>query len=158
MDGVQLPQGYTEPLQEDSLLFTRNFLYSLDQYRKDERLRWPWGNPVVFSLCINLVIFKYKLMSQFKLTQLWPLIGNCFKVSSQSYLSGLSKTCFLRTDQFCVTTSSSFWTLLKMYTWGQKDSFGTKFKKILSKIFFEKCSAERVLLSCCIRYCPYSMQ
>ena len=100
VDGVQLPQGYTEPLKEDSLLFTRNFLYSLDQYRKDERLRWPWSNPVVFNLCINLVIFKYKLMSQFKLTQLWPLTGNCFKVSSQSYLSGLSRICFLRTDQF----------------------------------------------------------
>ena len=39
LDGVQLPQGYAEPLQGDSLLFTRNSWYSLDQYRKDERLR-----------------------------------------------------------------------------------------------------------------------
>ena len=37
--GVQLPQGYAEPLRGDSLLFTRNSWYSLDQYRKDERLR-----------------------------------------------------------------------------------------------------------------------
>ena len=39
VDGVQLPQGYTEPLREHSLLFTRNSWHSLDQYRKDERLR-----------------------------------------------------------------------------------------------------------------------
>ena len=39
VDGMQLPQGYTEPLREDSLLFTRNSWYSLGQCRKDERLR-----------------------------------------------------------------------------------------------------------------------
>ena len=94
-----------EPLQGDSLLFTRNSWYSLDQYRKDERLRWPWSHPVVLNLCINLVITKYKLKSQYvKLTQLWPLTVNCFKVSSQSYLAGLSKICFLCTyvDQMII--------------------------------------------------------
>ena len=39
VDGVQWPQGYTEPLCGDSLLFTRNSWYSLNQSRKDERLR-----------------------------------------------------------------------------------------------------------------------
>ena len=98
VDGVQLPQGYTEPVRGDSLLFTRNVCYSLDQYQKDGRLRWPWSHPVVLNLCINLFITKYKLKSQYvKLTQLWPLTVNCFKVSSQSYLAGLSKICFLCT-------------------------------------------------------------
>ena len=86
-----------EPLRGDSLLFTRNSWYSLDQYGKDERLRWPSSYLVVLSLCINLVITKYKLKSQFKQTQLWPLTMNCFKVSSQSYLAGLSKIYFLCT-------------------------------------------------------------
>ena len=94
---VQLPQGYTEPLWGDSLLFNRNSWYSLNQSQKDERLRWPWSHPVVLNLCINLVITKYKLKSQFKLTQLWPLTVNCFKVSSQFYLADLSKICFLCT-------------------------------------------------------------
>ena len=39
VDGMQLPQGYAEPLREDSLLSTRTSWYSLDQYRKDESLR-----------------------------------------------------------------------------------------------------------------------
>ena len=47
---------------------------------------------------------KYKLYSQFKLTELWPLTVNCFKMSSQSYLAGLSKICFLCTyvDQMII--------------------------------------------------------
>ena len=53
---------------------------------------------MVLNLCINLVSTKYKLKSsQFKLTQSWPIIMNCFKVSPQSYLEGLSKICFLCT-------------------------------------------------------------
>ena len=91
MDGVQLPQGYIEPVRGDSLLFTRNSWYSLDEHQKNERLRWPWSHPVVLNLYINLVFTKYRLKSQFKLTQLSPLTVNCFKVSSQSYLTGLSK-------------------------------------------------------------------
>ena len=93
-----------EPLQGDSLLFTRNSWYSLDQYRKDERLRWPWSHSVVLNLCMNLVITKNKFESQFKLTHLWPLTVNCLKVSSQSYLAGLSKICFLCTyvDQMII--------------------------------------------------------
>ena len=105
VDGVQLPQGYTEPLWGDSLLFTRNSWYSSNQSRKDERLRWPWSHPVVLNLCINLVIVKYKLKSQYvKLTQLWPLTVNCLKVSSQCYLADLSKICFLCTylDQMII--------------------------------------------------------
>ena len=44
------------------------------------------------NLCINLVITKYKLQWQYvKLAQLWPLTVNCFKMSSQPYLAGLSK-------------------------------------------------------------------
>ena len=74
VDWVQLLQGYTKTLQGDSLLFTRNSCYSLDQSRKDEKLRWPWSDPAVLNLCINLVITKYRLKSQYvKLTQLWPL-------------------------------------------------------------------------------------
>ena len=94
----------TQPLRGDSLLFTRNSWYSLDQYRKDESLRWPWSQPVLLNLCINLVITIYKLKSQFKLTQLWPLTTNCVKVSSQSYLAGLWKMGFLCTyvDQMII--------------------------------------------------------
>ena len=39
VDGIQLPQGYTEPLYGASLVFTRNSWYSLVQSQKDERLR-----------------------------------------------------------------------------------------------------------------------
>ena len=47
---------------------------------------------MVLNLCINLVITKKKLRSQYiKLTQLWPITVNCFKVSSQFHLAGLSK-------------------------------------------------------------------
>ena len=105
VDGVQLPQGYTKPLWGDSLLFTKNSWCSLNQSRKDEMLRWPWSHPVVLDLCITVVITKYKLKSQYvKLTLLWPLTVNCFKVSSKSYLAGLSKICFLCTyvDQMCI--------------------------------------------------------
>ena len=42
------------------------------------------------SSCINLVISKYELKSQYvKLTQLLSLTVNCVKVSSQPYLAGL---------------------------------------------------------------------
>ena len=104
-NGVQLPEGYTEPLWGDSLLFIRNSWDSIDQAWKDERLRWPWSHPLVLNLCLNLVITNYKLKSQYvKLTQLWPLTVNYFKVSSQSYLAGLSKICFLCTyvDQMII--------------------------------------------------------
>ena len=73
----------------DSLLFTTNSWYSLNQSQKDERLKWPWNHPVVLNLIINLVITKYKLKSQYvKLTQLWPLTVDCFKQSEFSVLSG----------------------------------------------------------------------
>ena len=82
-------------------------VYFLPEIRKDERQRWPWSHPVVLNLCINLVITKYELKWQFKLTQLWPLTVNCFSVcelSSQSYLASLSKVCFLCTyvDQMII--------------------------------------------------------
>ena len=142
---------------------------------------------------------------------------NFFKVSSQSYLAGLWKICFLCTyaDQmiihywlvFCFRFSFTIFLLmflplfskvvtniLKIYelpkickilkklftiiiyqvnsmsklhlaselywkcTLGAKDSFGTKLRKILGRIFFLKCSAKRVLPFCCIRCCPYSLQ
>ena len=112
-----------EPLWGDSLLFTRNSWYSLNQCRKDEKLRGPWSHPVVSNLCINLVITKFKLKSQYvKLTQLWPFTVNCFRVSSQSYLAGLSKICFLCTyvDQmiiqlrlvFCLKFSFTIFSLM----------------------------------------------
>ena len=118
---VQLPQCYTEPLRGDSLLV---LWYSLDQYQKDERLRWPWSHPLVLNLSINLVISKYKLKSQFKLTQLWPFILNCFKVSSQSYLAGLSKICFL------CTCHNFIWLVnfIENVYLGAKDFFGIKWK------------------------------
>ena len=83
--GVQMPQGYTEPLWEDSLLITRNSWYSLNQSRKDERLRWPWSHPVVLNLCINLVITKYKLKSQYvKLTD-WTVSRWVLSLIWQAY-------------------------------------------------------------------------
>ena len=97
VDGVQVPHGYAEPLWGDSSLFKRNSWYSLDQSRKDERLRWPWSQPVVFNLCINLVITNYKL----KLQTDSIIALNCELCQSEfSVLSGrliikLSKTCFL---------------------------------------------------------------
>ena len=121
VEGVQLPQCYTEPLRGDSLLV---LWYSLDQYQKDERLRWPWSHPLVLNLSINIVISKYKLKSQFKLTQLWPFILNCFKVSSQSYLAGLSKICFL------CTCHNFIWLVnfIENVYLGAKDFFGIKWK------------------------------
>ena len=78
VDGMQLPQGYTDPLWRGTLLFSRNSCDSLYQSRNDERVRWTWSHPVVLNLCINLDITKYKLKSQYvKLTQLWPLTVNC---------------------------------------------------------------------------------
>ena len=78
VDGMQLPQDYREPLWGGSLLFSRNSCDSLNQSRNDERVRWTWSHPVVLNLCINLVMTKYKLKSQYvKLTQLWPLTENC---------------------------------------------------------------------------------
>ena len=77
VDGMQLPQGYTELLWGVSLLFTRNSWYSLNQNLKNERLRWPGSHLVVLNLCINLVVTKYKLKSIYvKLTQFWPLTVN----------------------------------------------------------------------------------
>ena len=118
---VQLPQCCTEPLRGGSLLV---LWYSLDQYQKDERLRWPWSHPLVLNLSINIVISKYKLKSQFKLTQLWPFILNCFKVSSQSYLAGLSKICFL------CTCHNFIWLVnfIENVYLGAKDFFGIKWK------------------------------
>ena len=57
-----------------------------------EATQWFWTRgPPDFSLCISLVIIKYKLNTQYvKLTQLWPLAKSCIKVSSHSYLAGLS--------------------------------------------------------------------
>ena len=76
----------------------------LDQYRKDGKLRWPWSHPVVLNFCINLVITKHKLKSQYvKMTQLWHLTVNCFKVSSQPYLAGLS---------FCLKSSFTIFLLM----------------------------------------------
>ena len=92
VEGVQLPQGLKATTRRQWL------------YRKDERLGWPRSHPVVLNLCINLVITKYKLKSQLKLTHSWPLSVNCFKVSSQSYLAGWSKIYFLCTyvDQMII--------------------------------------------------------
>ena len=49
---IKLPQGYTEPLLADSLLFTRNSWYSLNQSQKDERLRRLWSHPVIWT-CVS---------------------------------------------------------------------------------------------------------
>ena len=71
--------------------FYQKFLVLISSVSEGWKAEMTWSHPVVLNLCINLVITKYKLKSQFKLTQLWPLTVNCFKVSSQSYLAGLSK-------------------------------------------------------------------
>ena len=72
----------------------RNYWYSLDQSWKDERLRWPWSNPVVLNFHISLVITKYKIKvticQTYSYMNIWPLAMNCFKMTSQSYLAGLS--------------------------------------------------------------------
>ena len=72
----------------------RNSWYSLDQSWKDERLRWPWSHPVVLNFCISLVITKYKIKVTICQTDsymnIWPLAVNYFKMTSQSYLAGLS--------------------------------------------------------------------
>ena len=60
VNGMHLPQGYTEPLWGDSLLFTRHSWYSLNLSRVDERLRRPWSHPVVLNLYIYLLVTKYK--------------------------------------------------------------------------------------------------
>ena len=60
VNGMHLPQGFTEPLWGDSLLFTRHSWYSLNLSRMDERLRRPWSHPVVLNLYIYLLITKYK--------------------------------------------------------------------------------------------------
>ena len=99
-------------LRGDSLLFTRNSWYSLDQPQKDERMKF-------------IFITKYKLKLQYvKLTQLWPLTVNCFKVSSQSYLAGLSKICFL------CTCHNFIWLVnfIENVYLGAKDFFGIKWK------------------------------
>ena len=49
---IKLPQDYTEPLLADSLLFTRNFWYSLNQSQKDESLRRLWSHPVIWT-CVS---------------------------------------------------------------------------------------------------------
>ena len=68
-------------------------------------------NPVVLNLYINLIITKYKSKSQHvKLAQVWTLTVNCSKVSSQSYVAGLSKICFLCTcvDQMIYSIFTNF--------------------------------------------------
>ena len=88
-DGVQLPQGYAEPLRGDSLLFTRNFWYSLDQYRKNERLR-----------CVSTYLIPIRTDSMMTL--------NCELF--QSEFSVLSKICYLCSyvDQMIIQQRSIF--------------------------------------------------
>ena len=79
-----------------------------------------------FELVNQPTFTKYKLKSQLKLTQLWPLIVDCFRVSSQSYLAGLPKICFFCTyvDQmiiqqrlfFCFKLNFNFFFLLMFLT------------------------------------------
>ena len=92
----------TKPLQGDSLLFTTKFpeipgahLINLGRMKgwvDLEATQWFWTrDPPNLSSCINLVITKYKLKSQYlKLTQIWPLTVNYIKISFQSYLAVLS--------------------------------------------------------------------
>ena len=105
LDGVQLLDRVTTRLDrvstvarqshyEDTVYFLpeipgTHYRKDIESISKDERLRWPWDDPVVLNLRIKLVITKYKLKSQFKLTQLWPLTVNCFEVISQYYWAGL---------------------------------------------------------------------
>ena len=52
MDGVQLPQGYSN--FEEAVYFStqvpRNFWYSVYRPQKDERLSQPWSHPVVLNM------------------------------------------------------------------------------------------------------------
>ena len=69
------PLTHLEKSPPSRLLTHQIFL--LNQSRKDKKLRWPWSDPVVLNLCINLVITKYKLKSQYvKRDQLWLLTVN----------------------------------------------------------------------------------
>ena len=123
--------------------FTRNSWYSLHQYRKDQRLRWPWSHPVVLNLCMNLFITKYKWKSQFKLTQLWPLTMNCFKVSSQSYLAALSKICFLY--MLFLIFSNVFTNILKIYELPK--IYNKILKKLLTIIIYQVNSMSQLHLA-----------
>ena len=104
--------------------FYQKFLVLISSVSEGWKAEMTWSHPVVLNLCINLVITKYKLKSQFKLTQLWPLTVNCFKVSSQSYLAGLSKICFL------CTCHNFIWLVnfIENVYLGAKDFFGIKWK------------------------------
>ena len=85
----------------DSLLFTRNSCYSLDQSRKDERLRWLWRHPVVMNLYQPSY---YQIWIKVTICQTDSIMTlNCELFQSEfSDLSGkliieLSKMCFLCT-------------------------------------------------------------
>ena len=91
----------TKSLWEESLPFANTFpeihgTYLINLRRMKglvsiEATEWFWTrDPPNFSLCISLVITKYKLKTQYvKLTQLWPLTKSCVKLC-HSYLAGLS--------------------------------------------------------------------
>ena len=105
MYGVQLPQGYTDPLWGGSLLFTRNYWYSLNLSQKNEKLRWPWSHPVVLNLSINLVITKYELKSQYiKVTQLWPceLFQSDFSVLSGRLIKNMFPLHICRPNDYTI--------------------------------------------------------
>ena len=108
-------------------------------------LVWPWSHPVVLNLGINPVITKYKLKSQFKLIQLWPLTVNCFKVISQSYLAGFSKICFLCTYVDQMTIQQRFSCFKFRFT-----VFLLMFFPIFSKLF-ANISKIYELLKACVR-------
>ena len=52
MDGVQLPQSYTATKRRKFTFYhlvPRNFWYSFDRPRKDEKLSQLWSHPVVLN-------------------------------------------------------------------------------------------------------------
>ena len=84
--------------------FYQKFLVLIRSTSKGWKAEMTLKSSSDFELVNHPTFTKYKLKPQLKLTQLWPLIVDCFRVSSQSYLAGIPKICFFCTyvDQMII--------------------------------------------------------
>ena len=106
--------------------------------------------PMFFSFFSNVFTNILKIYELLKINNTIPKYCQTFVLTKIIY-------------QFYVTTSSGFWTIHPInFTENMflraKDSFHTKLKKSYVRFFLKKCSAKGVLLFCCIKCCPYSLQ
>ena len=79
---------------------SRNSWNSLDQSRKEERLRWPRSHPVILNSCINLVITKYKLEIKVTIYQTNSIM-NLYCELNQSEFSALSSRIIRKLPKIC---------------------------------------------------------